>query len=169
MPFRNAGTSNVVGFVDDHDIPVRFLKEVLITADVLQRVDADNDAVIDFKRVLVRRDSQPQFGDASGIESDQRQREPVPQLRLKLRQHRLLREHQDAIGPAPAHQFSQDHADLDRLSQPDRIGQQQSRTQLLECQRHRIDLILHGLERTQPLQIRLDPRGRHLAKLCLEK
>jgi hypothetical protein len=42
---------------------------------------------------------------------------------LELGQHRLLRQHQNAIGSPPAHQFGEDHPDLDRLAQTNSVGQ----------------------------------------------
>ena len=132
VAFRHAGPGHVVGLVDHHAVPPRVLQEMAIAADVLQRIDADDDAVVHLERVLVRRNPQTQFGDPVRIQSDQWDAEAVPQFRLELGQHGLLGEHQNPVRPAASHEFREGHAYLDRLAQADGIRQQQSGPQLLE-------------------------------------
>ena len=80
MPLGHAGSRYIVRLVDDDDIPAGLLQKVLIAADILQRVDADDDAMVDLERILVGRNAQSQFGDAGRIKSHQWQGESVPEF-----------------------------------------------------------------------------------------
>src|SRR5271157_3881245 len=131
MPFRHAGASYVVCLIDDHTVPSRVLQEMAIAADILQRVDADDDAVVYLEGILVCGYTEPQFRNAGGVKSYERDAESIPQLRLELSQHGLLRQHSYAIGPAAAHQLGQNHTHLYSLAETDSIAQQQSGAKLL--------------------------------------
>lgn len=93
-----------------------------MTDDVLQRVD--DDSMKDLKRILVGRNTQPKFGNPIGVELSQRDIEAIPDLCLELSPHGFLRQNQNSVAAASLDQFSQDHADLDRLAKSDAIRQQ---------------------------------------------
>jgi len=58
------------------------------------------------------------------------------------------RDHQDAVGPTPAAQLGQDHADLEGLAQADRVGDQQPGPQVAQaqCLGHRPALVVERVE-----------------------
>ena len=56
------------------------------------------------------------------IETDERDREAGPELLLELRQHALLRNHQDATSAAALDELGRKDAGLECLTQADRVG-----------------------------------------------
>ncbi len=65
MTIRARWLGHIVRFVDQHAVPMRAFQEMPIATDVLERVDTDDDAMIDLKRILVGRNPQPQLRDAA--------------------------------------------------------------------------------------------------------
>ena len=140
-----------------------------IPANILEGIHRNDDPVVDLERVFRRGNPQAQPGDASRIETHQRNRKPVPEFGLELRQHRLLGQHQDAAGAASAYQLTQDHADFDGFAKADLIGQEKPGPHLQQSAMHRFLLVGHGFEGAQALNPRLGIGQRHLPQLGFQE
>jgi hypothetical protein len=169
VPLGVAAAGDVVRLVDDDHVPAGVFQEVAVTTDVLQRVDGDDDAVVDLEGVLRGRDLELQLGEPGGVQADQGQGEAVPKLCLKLRQHGLLGQHQDAVRLPALQELGQDHADLDGLAEAHGVGEQQPWAQLQDRALHGFFLVTHGFEGAHALDVRVRVRQRHLPKLGLEE
>ena len=160
---------DIVGLVDDDHVPAGVLQKMAIPANVLEGVHRNDDAVVDLERVFRRGNPQAQFGDAGRVEAHQGNGEAVPHLGLELGQHRFLGQHQDTVGAAAAHQFAQDHADLDGFAETNLVGQQESGPHLQQGAVYRFLLVGHRLEGAQAFDPGLGVGQRHLPQLGFEE
>ena len=117
----------VVRLVDDDRVPVHVVEVVAGTAVVLERVDRDDDPLVVGERVAAGRDLPLDPLDADRVQPDQRDREPGPQLLLELLEDLLRGDDQDPVAAAAADQLGEDQPDLQRLAQPDHVGEQDAR------------------------------------------
>ena len=67
VAFGNARPSNVMGLIDDDHIPPRFFQKVPVPTDILERVDAHDDPVINLEGVLRCWNAEAEFRDTLGI------------------------------------------------------------------------------------------------------
>ena len=81
--------------VYDDDVPVGLLQVGAVLGVLLQGVDRDDRLVVVVERVVAGRDAAAHPLDADRVELGERDREPVPELLLELRQHALDGQHQD--------------------------------------------------------------------------
>ncbi len=123
---ERAPVDQVVALVDHHRIPADLLQVVAVAAGVLEGVDRDDRPLVERERVAVGRDLPADPLDAFGVEADERDGEPGPQLVLELLQDVAGGDDQDALAPAPADQLRQDQADLEGLAQADGVGDQEA-------------------------------------------
>ena len=114
--------------------------------EVLERVDRDDDPLVVGERVAGGRDLLADPLDALGVEPDQGDRETGPQLVLELLEDVPRGDHQDALAAAAPDQLGEDHADLERLAEADRVGDQQPRPERLEGRLDRVPLVLELIE-----------------------
>lgn len=105
---------------------------VPVAGRVLQRVDGHDDPPIKAERVPRGGQLLPDPLDPLGVQPHQRDGEPRPQLVLELLQHRPRGHYQDPLAPATLDQFGQHDADLQRLPEPDRIGDQHPGAQVTQ-------------------------------------
>ena len=101
--------------------------EVVPVRVALERVDRDDDPLVEGERVAARRDLPLDPLDADRVQPDQRDREPGPQLLLELLEHLLRGHHQDPVAPAAADQLGEDQPDLQRLAQPHHVREEDAR------------------------------------------
>ena len=106
--------------------------EVMAVRVALERVDRDDDPLVEGERVAAGRDLPLDPLDADRVQPDQRDREPGPQLLLELLEDLLRRHDQDPVASAAADQLGEDQPDLQRLAQPHHVREQHSRPQALE-------------------------------------
>src|SRR6266511_1157194 len=108
--------------------------------------------------------------DALGVEPDQGNREARPQLVLELLEDVPGSDHQDAVAAPAPHQLGEHHADLERLAQADRVGDEQPWPQRLERGLDRVALVLELVEKLPVAhgQAGLGCRQRRLADQRLE-
>ena len=162
---------DVVRLVDDHGVPVLLL-QVGEVAVGLERVDRDDRALVVGERVAVGRQLLPDPLDADRVEPDERQREPGPQLELHLLQHVARRDDEDPLAAAASDQLGEDHADLERLAEADRVGEQDPRAQVVGVERLADGGLLVGQRVEQALggdgQARVGQRHGGLAQRRLE-
>ncbi len=135
---------------------------------LLQRVDRDDRLVVVVERVVVRRDLLAHTLEPDRVEADQRNGEARPQLLLELREHALHRRHEDASPAAAADELREQDARLERLAEPDRVGDQDPRARLLERQPGWLELEVHHVERGVAPEDRLGRGRRHASELALE-
>ena len=114
----------VVRLVDDHRVPGDVLQVVGVRRR-LESVDGDDDALEVGERVPAGRNLLLDTLDARGVQAYQREGEAGPQLSLELLQHMGGRDDEDALAAPPPDQLRERDADLQRLSQPDHVGDQQ--------------------------------------------
>ena len=106
---------------------------VAVERRVLDRVDRDDDAVEVRERVAAGRDPLPKSLDALGVQSDKRYARAAPELVLDLVEDVARDDGEDPRRAAAALELGQQHCDLDRLAEPDRVRHEQARLKL----RHR--------------------------------
>ena len=119
---------------------------VPVAARVLERVDRDDDPLVVGERVAGGGDLLADPLDALGVEPDQGNREARPQLVLELLEDVPGSDHQDAVAAPAPHQLGEHHADLERLAQADRVGDEQPWPQRLERSLDRAALVLELVE-----------------------
>ena len=115
---------DVVRLVDDHRVP-GVLAQVGREPVLLEGVHRDDHPVEVGEGVAGRRQFLLDPLHPDRVEPHERDREPAPHLVLHLLQHVAGANDQDALTASASDQLRQDHADLERLAQPDRVGQQQ--------------------------------------------
>lgn len=93
---------DVVGLVDDDEIPPGAFQVVAVFAVALERIDRDDGAVVLAERVVVGRYLAADALDASRIQARQGDGEAVPELLLELAHHTFGGDHEDAPGTAAA-------------------------------------------------------------------
>ena len=98
--------------------------EVVAVRVALERVDRDDDPLVEGERVAARRDLPLDPLDADRVQPDQRDREPGPQLLLELLEDLLRGHYQDPVAPAAADQLGEDQPDLQRLAQSHHVREQ---------------------------------------------
>ena len=101
----------------------------------LERVDRDDDALEVAERVAGGGQLLPDPLDPERVQPDERDREPRPHLALHLLEDVPGRDDQDPLAAPAPDQLGQDHADLQRLAEPDRVGEQDARAQVRLVQR----------------------------------
>ena len=69
------------------------------------------------------------------VEPDEREREPGPHLVLHLLEHVPRRDDEDPLAAAAPDQLGEDHADLERLAEADRVGEQDARPEVRRVER----------------------------------
>lgn len=91
---------------------------------------------------------------------------------LHLLQDVLGRDDQDAFTTATSHQLRQDHADLQRLAQPDSVGEQDTRADVLRVERlgDRRPLVSQGIGEHvgRDGQVLVPVRNWRLSDQCLQ-
>ena len=107
--------------------------EVVPVRVALERVDRDDDPLVEGERVPARRDLPLDPLDADRVQPDQRDREPGPQLLLELLEHLLRGHHQDPVAPAAPDQLGEDQPDLQRLAQPHHVREQDAGPEALSA------------------------------------
>ncbi len=120
-----AGTlplGDVVGLVDDDEIPPRRLKSRPVLPVVLEGVDGDDGLVELIEGVVVQRDAGPDLPDPRTVDPDERDREAGPEFLLELGEHRLGGDDENALGPAPEDELGGEQACLKRLPEADVIA-----------------------------------------------
>ena len=133
---------HVVGLIDHHGIPV-MLAQIVDKAVLLEGVDRDNDLLEERERVAGGRKLLLDLLHALRIQAHEGDGEARPQLVLHLLQHVARRHDQNPPAAAPANQFGEDHADLQRLAQTHGIRDEQPGAQPTRFQGllHRVALI----------------------------
>jgi hypothetical protein len=117
---KRGGVGEVVGLVDDHDVPALLLEATDVVGS-LQGVHRDDDALVVRERVARRRQLLAHSLEARAIQADERQSEAAPHFVLHLSQHVLGRDDQNPLSTTATDQLGQDHADLDGLAEADRV------------------------------------------------
>ena len=158
-PAPPAAVRDVVRLVDDDDVPVGLLQVGAVLGVLLQGVDRDDRLVVVVERVVAGRDAAAHPLDADRVEPGERDREPVPELLLELRQHALDGQHQDPAAPAAGDQLADEDARLQRLSQPHGVGDQDALPGLAQRLPGRLELVVHRIHRrplgdVEPLVVR---------------
>ena len=120
--------------------------EVVPVRVALERVDRDDDPLVEGERVPARRDLPLDPLDADRVQPDQRDREPGPQLLLELLEHLLRGHHQDPVAPAAPDQLGEDQPDLQRLAQPHHVREQHAGPQPLQGELGRALLVGQRVE-----------------------
>ena len=126
---QRLGVGHVVGLVDDDRVP-GLPPQVVQVLPALERVDRDDDALEVAERVAGGGQLLADPLDAERVQPDERDREPRPHLVLHLLKHVPGRDDQDPLAAAAPDQLGQDHADLERLAKPHRVGEQDARAQV---------------------------------------
>ena len=75
------------------------------------------------------------------VEAHERQREPGPQLELHLLEDVTRGDHEDPLAAAAADELGEDHPDLERLAEPDGVGEQDAGAEVLG-----VEGLAHGVE-----------------------
>ena len=158
-PAPPAAVRDVVRLVDDDDVPVGLLQVGAVLGVLLQGVDRDDRLVVVVERVVAGRDAAAHPLDADRVEPGERDREPLPELLLELRQHALDGQHQDPPAPAAGDQLADEDARLQRLPQPHGVGDQDALPRLAQRLPGRLELIGHRIHRrhlgdVEPLVVR---------------
>ena len=97
-----AAVGDVVGLVDDDDVPVRLLQVRAVLGVLLEGVDRDDRLVVVVEGIVAGRDTAAHPLDADRVEPRQRDGEAVPELLLELREHALDGQHQNPPAPGRA-------------------------------------------------------------------
>jgi hypothetical protein len=127
------GIGDVVGLVNDYRVPVQ-LAELGPVAGAFQRIHRDDGALVVREGIARGRDFLPDLLDAGGVEADERQGKPAPELMLHLFQHVARGNDEDAFAAAAFDQLAEDHADLEGLAEAHRVRDQDARPDVLGVQ-----------------------------------
>lgn len=132
------GVRDIVGLVDDDGVPLLSaqMRNVLVR---LESVDRDDHSLVVSEGIAARRESLADPLDAERIQPHEWERETVPKLGLHLLQNMLRGDYKDSFTTTTAHEFAEDHTDLDRLAEADRICEEQPR-----ARNGRIENLLHS-------------------------
>ena len=158
---------HVVRLVDDDDVPPRLFEVGAVLRILLEGVDGDDRLVVVVERVVVGGDPASYPLDADGIQARQGNGEAVPELLLKLRQHALDGEHEDAPPAPPGDELAHEDAGFERLSESYGVGDEDPLAGPGEGETSRIELIgdeVHG-RGVPDMDVRVARYG--LAKLAL--
>lgn len=147
LPALAPPIGHVVTFVHDDYVPPDLLEPRSVHPVVLQRIDRNDAAIEVAERVPVRRDLRLHALEPLRIQSNERQREPRPELALKLREHAPDGDHENAPPRAPLDELRQEDPDLDRLSEPGSIRNQDARPQASKALLRGHELKRHHIER----------------------
>jgi hypothetical protein len=142
-----AALGDVVGFVDDDDVPPGVFEVGAVFAVLFQGVDGDDRLVEVVERVVVRGDVPAHFLEAGGIKAGERDGEAGPDFLLKLGQHGLDGDDQDAAAPAAFAQLGEQDPAFDGFPETDSIGDEEALAGLGEGEQRRVELIgqhVHG-------------------------
>ena len=129
-----------MGLVDDDQVPPGFFQGDPVLFVVLQGVDRDDRLVELVERILVERDMGPDLLDLGAVQLDERDREARPEFLLELGQHRLGRDDEDALGPAPQDEFRGEQARLQGLAEADVVAEENSHPRRPQRQPNGIEL-----------------------------
>ena len=140
-----AFVGNVVGLVDDDEVPPGLFQIMAVFAVALERIDRDDGAVEVVEGIVVGRNVAANALDAGRVQPGERDGEAVPELLLELAHHAFGGHHQDAPRPAPPHQFGGENAGLQCLAQAHCVGNEQARAQALQRPRGGLQLEGHGV------------------------
>ena len=105
-----------------------------VFAVLLQRVDGNDRFVVVVKRIVIGRDVSANALEAGTVEPGQRKGKSRPEFLLKLSQHRLHRDHQNAPALSSLDQFGKQDATFDRFPETYRVGDEDSLPRLGQCQ-----------------------------------
>ena len=144
---RAATRRDILRLVDDDDVPIRVLEMRAVGDVVLQRIDGDDRLVVIKEWVVVRRELGADLADLCGVERDERDREAVPELFLKLRHHGFSRDDEDAFAFAAQDELAHEDAGFERLAKADNVGDEDAQAQLAERERRRRQLVRQGIHR----------------------
>ena len=116
---------------------------------------------------MVGRDAAAHPLNADGVQAGQGDGEAIPELLLKLRQHALHRQHQNAT-PAPAgDELAHQDAGFQRLAESHGIGNQDALTGPREGQARRVELVVHEIHGSGVPDVDVLVVGHRMAKLAL--
>jgi hypothetical protein len=130
-----APLGDVVGLVDDDDVPLGALDVRAELVVLLERVDRDDRLVVVVEGVVVGGDLLADAREAHRVEADEGDREARPQLLLELREHALHRGDEDAPPAPAADELGEEDARFERLAEADGVGDQDAGARLLEASR----------------------------------
>jgi hypothetical protein len=163
-----AADGDVVGLIDDDDVPVALLQVLAEIALLLEGIDGDDRLVEVVEGVGVGGDILADALDAGAVEAGERDGEARPQLLLELGHHALGRDDQDALAFATADQFRQQNADLDRFAEPDGISEQDALPDLAEGLDRWVKLVWEGVGGGAVADPQVCVSGRRLAEEAFE-
>ena len=147
VALAGAALGDVVGFVDDDDVPPGVFEVGAVFAVLLQGVDRDDGPVVVVERIVVRRDVAADALEAGGVKPGERDGEAGPDFLLELGEHRLDRDDEDAPAAAALDHLGEEDATLDGFPEADGVGDEESLAGLGQCQQRRIKLVgqdVHG-------------------------
>ncbi len=117
---------------------------------------------------MVRRDAGADALDADGVEADEGDGEPAPQLLLELREHALDGDDEDPLPAPPLDELAEEDARLERLPEPDGVGDEDPLPRLLERLDRGVELVGHGVHGGPVPYVEVRVGGRRLPKEALD-
>ena len=136
-----AALGDVVGFVDDDDVPIGLFQIVAVFDVLLEGVDGNNGAVKMVERVMVGRDTVAHPLQALRVQTGQTNAETVPELLLELGEHGFDRQHQNALALATGDQLANQNAGFEGFTQTHGIGNQNALARLAQRLAGRLELV----------------------------
>lgn len=169
-PGDAAGTAfrDVVGLVDDDDVPVGILQIGAVFGILLKRIHGDDAFVKIMERIVVGGDLLPYTVQAHRIQAGQRDGKTGPQFFLELGHHAFDRDHKDASAPAATDELGQQYAALQRFTQAHGIRDEQALPGLAQGQGRRVELIGYGIHGRLVPAIDTAIRGHGLAQQAFQ-
>ena len=162
-----AADGDVVGLVDDDDVPPGGLDVGAEGVVLLERVDGDDGAVEVMEGVVVGRDVLADPLQALGVQPHERDGEAAPHLLLELGEHALDGGDEDALAPAPADELGHEGAGAHGLAEADGVRDEDALARLGQGLAGRIELEVHDVHGCAVADVEVVAGGRHVAEQAL--